>query len=124
MTGRLSAPGSSSGCIFCGIASGEVRADIVHSDGMVVAFRDRNPQAPTHLLLVPRKHVVSLREVGTEEDALLGRLVRVAAQLAEAEGIAEQGFRLVANSGPDAGQSVDHLHFHLLGGRRMGWPPG
>jgi histidine triad (HIT) family protein len=111
-------------CIFCRIASGEVSAGLVHSDDTVVAFRDRNPQAPSHLLIIPRRHVGSLRQAGPEEEELLGHIVRVAAQLAEAEGVAERGFRLVANCGPEAGQSVDHIHFHLLGGRRMGWPPG
>jgi histidine triad (HIT) family protein len=111
-------------CIFCRIAAGEVPATVVHSDDMVVVFRDLKPQAPSHLLLIPRKHVASLRELTAEDDALVGHLVRVSAQVARVEGIAERGFRLVANSGPEAGQSVDHLHFHLLGGRHLGWPPG
>lgn len=111
-------------CIFCRIAEGEVPATIVHQDDKVVAFRDLNPKAPTHVLLVPRKHVSSMLKLCAEDDSLTGHLVRIAAQVAATEGIAETGFRLVANAGPDAGQSVDHLHFHLLGGRKLGWPPG
>ena len=111
-------------CIFCGIASGEIQSKIAHSDSMMVAFHDANPQAPRHILLIPRKHVSSLRELSADDEAVIGHIVRIAAQLAEEQGIADGGFRLVANSGPDAGQSVDHVHFHLLGGRRMGWPPG
>ena len=111
-------------CIFCRIASGDVPAEIVHSDDIVVAFRDLNPKAPTHMLLIPRKHVASLRELTQDDDGAVGHLMRISAQLAEAEGISDSGFRLVANSGPDAGQSVGHLHFHLLGGRELGWPPG
>lgn len=111
-------------CIFCRIASGEADASVVHSDDMVVAFRDLNPRAPSHVLIIPRKHVASMRELSEADDMVMGHLVRIASQIAEAEGVAESGFRLVANSGRAAGQSVDHLHFHLLGGRRLGWPPG
>jgi len=112
------------GCIFCKIASGEIQSKIAYSDSMIVAFHDTNPQAPCHILLIPRKHGSSMRALSTDEEAVVGHIVRIAGQLAEEQGIADAGFRLVANSGPDAGQSVDHLHFHLLGGRRMGWPPG
>lgn len=111
-------------CIFCQIASGEVPATVVYRDQTVVAFRDLNPRAPCHVLLIPRAHIGSLVELGAEQEALAGHIVRIASQVASAEGVAETGFRLVANTGPDAGQSVDHLHFHLLGGRRLGWPPG
>jgi len=111
-------------CIFCKIASGEIQSKIAYSDSSIVAFHDANPQAPCHILLIPRRHVSSLRELGANDEAVMGRIVRIAAQLAEEQGISDGGFRLVANSGPDAGQSVDHVHFHLIGGRRMGWPPG
>jgi len=111
-------------CLFCRIVAGDIPAAIVHQDDEIVAFRDINPQAPTHVLLIPRKHVRSLADLWTDDDALIGRLVRVAAQIAESEGIASQGYRLVANTGRQAGQSVDHVHFHLLGGRRLSWPPG
>ncbi|MFB3880046.1 MAG: histidine triad nucleotide-binding protein [Armatimonadota bacterium] len=112
------------GCIFCKIAAGEIKSDIVHQDEQVVAFRDINPQAPTHIVLIPRTHHASLNDLGTEDDGIIGYLVRVAAKIADDEGISRQGYRLVANCGPDAGQSVDHVHFHLLGGRTLGWPPG
>jgi histidine triad (HIT) family protein len=111
-------------CIFCRIASGQIQSKIAYSDSMIVAFHDANPQAPCHILLIPRKHVSSVRELSAGDDVVIGHIVRIAAQLAEEQGIADGGFRLVANSGPDAGQSVDHVHFHLIGGRPMGWPPG
>jgi histidine triad (HIT) family protein len=111
-------------CLFCRIVRGEVPADIVHQDDLVVAFRDINPKAPTHILLIPRRHIASAADLTEAEAELLGRLFAVAANLARDEGITERGFRLVTNAGPGAGQSVDHLHFHLLGGRSMSWPPG
>ena len=110
--------------LFCKIARGDIPADIVYQDEGLVAFRDINPQAPTHILIVPKKHLTDIQEI-TEKDAdLLNRIFLVAAKLARQEGIAETGFRLVVNNGPDAGQSVQHIHFHLLGGRGLGWPPG
>lgn len=115
------APGD---CLFCRIAAGSVPATIVHDDDLVVAFRDVAPRAPTHLLLIPRRHVASALEL-TEADApLLGRLFAVAADLARAEGIADGGYRMVTNIGVRGGQTVHHLHIHLLGGRSMDWPPG
>jgi len=111
-------------CLFCRIARGEIPADIVHEDDLVLAFRDINPKAPTHLLVIPRRHVQSAADLRESDAEMLGRLFGVAAQLAREAGVADRGFRLVTNSGPGAGQSVDHLHFHLLGGRQMGWPPG
>lgn len=111
-------------CLFCKIATREIAADVVHESDRVVAFRDINPQAPTHILLIPREHVGSAAEVEKEHAALLLELVITAAHLARAEGIDGSGWRLVTNVGPDAGQSVGHLHFHLLGGRAMRWPPG
>jgi histidine triad (HIT) family protein len=111
-------------CIFCKIAAGEIKSDIVHQDERAVAFRDMNPQAPTHIVLIPRLHVASLNDLGAGNDDVVGYLVRIAAQIAEDEGFSEQGYRIVANCGPAAGQSVAHVHFHLLGGRTLGWPPG
>jgi len=111
-------------CIFCQIAAGEIDSAIVYRDGQVVAFRDLNPQAPTHILIIPIPHIENLADASDEEAGLLGHCNLVAAQIAREEGIAEDGYRLVTNVGANAGQSVDHLHFHLLGGRRMHWPPG
>ena len=116
--------GQASDCIFCKIAAKEIPADIVYASDSVVAFRDSNPKAPTHILLIPKEHIESLDEVGDEHAALLADIVQAAAHLARTEGIDESGWRLVSNVGPDAGQAVFHLHFHLLGGRSMGWPPG
>lgn len=112
----------SNDCLFCRIVRREVPSAIVAEDAHCVAFRDINPQAPTHLLVVPREHVPSLNEA--TDAAMLGRLQLFAAQLARTEGIAERGYRTVLNTNADAGQSVFHVHLHLLGGRRMGWPPG
>jgi histidine triad (HIT) family protein len=111
-------------CLFCRIGRGEIPADIEYEDDLVLAFSDINPKAPTHILLIPRQHMDSAADLAETDAAMLGRLFSVAAQIARDTGIAERGFRLVTYSGPAAGQSVDHLHFHLLGGRSMGWPPG
>jgi histidine triad (HIT) family protein len=111
-------------CLFCRIARGETPADVVYSDDHVVCFRDISPKAPTHLLLIPREHIGSAAELGEEHAELLGQLFAAAARVARDAGVVERGFRLVTNSGPGAGQSVNHLHFHLLGGRSLGWPPG
>ncbi len=111
-------------CLFCGIAAKEVEADVVHSSDNVVAFRDIRPAAPTHILLIPKEHIPSVRELTEEHAGLLAETMRTAAHLAEAEGIDDSGWRLVTNVGDDAGQSVHHLHWHLLGGRGMSWPPG
>ncbi len=111
-------------CLFCRIVRGEIPADFSHQDDLVLAFRDINPKAPTHLLIIPRKHIDSAADLAETDAQMLGRMFAVAAKLARETGIAERGFRLVSNSGPAAGQSVDHLHFHLLGGRSMSWPPG
>lgn len=106
-------------CIFCRIAAGEVPARIFYADEEIVAFADAHPQAPVHILVIPRRHLTSLAAVGAEEAPLMGRLVTVAARLAVEQGVAESGFRLVANTGADGGQEVNHLHFHLLGGRPL-----
>ena len=111
-------------CLFCRIAAREIPADIVRESDEVVAFRDVNPQAPTHILLIPKEHVTSVAELGDVHGGVLADIMQAASQLARAEGIADSGWRLVTNVGPDAGQAVFHLHFHLLGGRAMGWPPG
>ncbi len=109
--------------LFQKIIDGEIPADIVYEDDRCAAFRDNNPQAPTHLLVVPRKPIRDLRVLDEEDAALVGHLFVVARRLAEQEGITD-GYRTVFNAGPQAGQSVDHLHLHLLGGRTMDWPPG
>ena len=111
-------------CIFCKIAQHKIQAKIVYEDEEIVAFRDVNPQAPVHILIIPRKHIGSVNSLSEADDALVGRIHRVGKKLVKEESCAETGFRLVLNTGPDAGQTVDHLHFHLLGGRRFSWPPG
>ena len=110
-------------CLFCKIVAGEIPSKKVFEDELAYAFRDINPQAPTHVLVVPRKHITSLAEASHEDRDLLGYLHLVAAQIAGKEGLTK-GFRTVINIGPDGGQTVDHLHVHLLGGRSMTWPPG
>jgi len=114
----------SADCIFCRIAGGEIPATLLHSDDRAVAFRDLNPQAPTHVLVIPREHVTSVAMAEASHEALLGHLVIVAAEIARSEGIEAGGYRLVFNHGPDAGQSVFHIHLHLLGGRKFDWPAG
>jgi histidine triad (HIT) family protein len=111
-------------CLFCKIAEGKIPSKKVHEDDEIVAFRDINPQAPTHILVVPRKHVPSLNELAAEDAALVGKLHLVAARLAAAEGIAQRGYRTLFNTNADAGQTVFHIHLHLVGGRPLGWPPG
>ena len=111
-------------CLFCGIVAGDVPAEIVAEGDDWVAFRDVDPQAPTHVLVVPREHVATTNDLGPDHDPLAGRLVRAAAEVAESEGVAESGWRLVVNCNRGAGQSVFHIHLHVLGGRPMGWPPG
>jgi histidine triad (HIT) family protein len=110
-------------CLFCRISAGEIPADTVHEDDGVFAFRDINPQAPTHVLVIPREHIDSAADLGATHGELLGRLFAVAAEIARNERL-ERGWRLVTNVGTDGGQSVRHLHFHVLGGRRLAWPPG
>jgi histidine triad (HIT) family protein len=111
-------------CPFCRIAAGDLPADIVLSSDDVVAFRDINPQAPVHVLVVPRRHVANLAELTTSDRELAGRLMETATRIAQQEGVAESGYRIVINTGPHAGQAVHHLHVHVLGGRPMAWPPG
>jgi histidine triad (HIT) family protein len=111
-------------CLFCRIAAKAVPAALVHEDADVVAFEDIAPQAPVHLLVIPRRHIASAAELGEADGPLLGRMFAVAGRLARECGVAETGFRLVTNAGRDARQSVMHLHLHVLGGRPFGWPPG
>lgn len=113
----------SSKTIFARIIDREVPADIIYEDDLCLAFRDVAPRAPTHVLVVPKKPVASLADLGDEDAALAGHLVLVLRKLARELDLSS-GYRIVANCGPDGGQSVDHLHFHLLGGRQLGWPPG
>jgi histidine triad (HIT) family protein len=111
-------------CLFCKIASGQIPGDIVYQDEDVVAFADIHPQAPVHILLISRRHIPSMADLTPEDGPLLGIMFSVAAKLAHKLGVDEGGYRVVTNVGPDAGQSVFHLHFHLLGGRNFAWPPG
>jgi histidine triad (HIT) family protein len=110
-------------CIFCQIVSGEAPADVVYRGPGVMAFRDTRPQAPTHILVIPMRHLSSIDEMQPGDVDLVGGLIATAAKIAESEGL-PQGYRLVINTGPQGGQSVGHVHVHLLGGRRMTWPPG
>jgi len=111
-------------CLFCKIIAREIPASIVYEDDRVIAFNDINPQAPTHVLLVPKRHIASLNELSPDDDALVGELVRRAAALASERRVSSSGFRTVFNTNRDAGQTVFHIHLHLLGGRAMHWPPG
>ena len=111
-------------CIFCKIVAGGIPAAKIFEDERAVVFRDINPQAPTHALVIPREHVASLNEASEDNEALLGHLLLVAARVAREEGLAESGYRTVINTGAGAGQSVFHVHVHLLGGRSLTWPPG
>jgi histidine triad (HIT) family protein len=111
-------------CLFCKIVRGELPAKKVHEDADTVAFQDLNPQAPTHLLVIPRRHVATMNDLGEADEALVGKLFRVGAKLARERGIADSGWRAVMNANRDAGQTVFHIHLHVLGGRAMRWPPG
>lgn len=115
---------SEENCLFCKIIGGEIPGDFVHQDDSCVVIRDINPQAPTHLLVIPREHLESLDEASQKEEGLLGHLLRVGARMANDQGHGESGYRSVINTGAGAGQSVIHLHVHVLGGRPMNWPPG
>ncbi len=111
-------------CIFCQIVAGSIPATKIFEGERAIAFRDINPQAPTHALVIPRAHIASLSESEEGDEALLGHLLRVAARVAHEEGHAEGGYRTVVNTGPDAGQTVFHIHVHVLAGRTLTWPPG
>jgi histidine triad (HIT) family protein len=111
-------------CLFCRLINGEVAADVLYQDARAVAIRDINPQAPVHALVIPKEHVDSLDDLGQRDEALMGHLMRVASRVANQQGLAETGYRTVVNTGAGAGQSVFHLHVHVLGGRDLAWPPG
>ena len=111
-------------CLFCKIIEGQVPGAIVYQDERIVAFKDINPQAPTHVLVVPRRHIATLNELTADDDGIVGELVRRGAALAKAAGHAAGGYRTVFNCNADAGQTVFHIHLHVLGGRTMTWPPG
>jgi histidine triad (HIT) family protein len=110
-------------CIFCKIARKEM-GKLVYEDTLVAAFDDLNAQAPTHTLIIPKKHIEKLSDMSPEDEPLVGHILKVASEIAEQRSIASTGYRVVVNNGRAAGQSVDHLHFHLIGGRSLGWPPG
>ncbi|MGQ0812154.1 MAG: histidine triad nucleotide-binding protein [Nitrospiraceae bacterium] len=111
-------------CLFCRIVSGNIPAQLVHQDDHVIAFEDINPQAPTHILVIPKRHVPSVQDLEEKDGQLLGHLMLTCTHIAQQRGLGESGYRLVTNTGPNAGQTVFHLHMHVLGGRRMSWPPG
>lgn len=111
-------------CLFCGIVAEKIKANVVFKNDYVVVFKDINPKAPVHLLIIPRKHIAGVLDIEPADHALVGQIFQVASHLAREQGIAESGFRVVVNSGANAGQSVFHLHYHLIGGRLMSWPPG
>ncbi|MES9993355.1 MAG: histidine triad nucleotide-binding protein [Candidatus Thiodiazotropha sp.] len=113
-----------SDCLFCKFVSGEIETDKVYEDDDLFAFRDINPQAPTHILIIPKRHVATLNDLEPSDYTLMGKLTLAAQKIAKDEGIDNNGYRLVINCNSDAGQSVFHIHMHLLGGRGMSWPPG
>ena len=113
-----------SDCLFCKFVSGEIKPDVVYEDEDVLAFRDVNPQAPIHALVIPKRHISTLNDLQPEDAELVGKLYLAAKQVAEEEGIAEPGYRTLINCNAEAGQTVFHVHLHVLGGRAMGWPPG
>ena len=111
-------------CLFCKMVAGEIKPDTVYENDKVLAFRDINPQAPTHILVIPKEHIATLNDIDESHLDLIGELYLAAREIARAEGIEERGFRTVINCNEDSGQTVFHVHLHLLGGRRMHWPPG
>ena len=113
-----------SDCLFCKIAAKEIPSAMVYEDDLVVAFDDINPQAPTHTLIIPRKHIPTANDISPEDTSLIGHMFQVAKEIAQMKGIDESGYRSVFNCNADAGQEVFHIHMHLLGGRKMSWPPG
>lgn len=113
-----------SDCLFCKLVSGDIPADIVYQDEEVFAFRDISPQAPTHILVIPKQHIATINDVDDSHQALLGKLILTAKTIAKDQGLADDGYRLVMNCNQDGGQTVYHIHLHLLGGRALSWPPG
>ncbi len=113
-----------SNCLFCKIFKKEISSKIVYEDSEIMAFEDINPQAPVHILIIPAKHIESINDIKEEDKELIGKMFLIAKKLAKEKGVSESGFRTVFNTGKDAGQAVFHIHLHLLGGRKMSWPPG
>ncbi len=113
-----------SDCLFCHLVQGKIESKAVYEDDEIFAFEDINPQAPVHILIIPKKHIPGLTRLGEEDKELIGKIHLVAQRIAGEHSLSRGGFRIVINSGPDAGETVKHLHFHLLGGRKLGWPPG
>jgi len=113
-----------SDCLFCKILDNEIPADIVYESDTALAFRDINPQAPTHVLIIPRKHISTINDLEADDEQLVGTLFTAAREIAAAEGVSEEGYRVVMNCNAGAGQSVFHVHMHMLGGRGLSWPPG
>lgn len=113
-----------SNCLFCKILNGDIPADIIYESETAIAFRDINPQAPTHVLIIPRKHIATINDITDDDQALVGSLYSAAREIAAAEGFTEEGYRAVMNCNEGAGQTVFHIHLHLLGGRALNWPPG
>lgn len=111
-------------CLFCKIAQGEIPANVVYEDDQIKAFRDIAPQAPTHILIIPKEHIETINDIGSQHQALFGKIILTAKQLAAQEGLSDRGYRLVFNVNNDGGQAVYHIHLHLLGGRQLTWPPG
>ena len=111
-------------CLFCRILAGEIPASVIYEDERLVAFNDINPQAPLHALIIPRRHIATLNDLGPHDDALVGSMQRAAAAIAKEHGYSDQGYRTVFNTNRDAGQTVLHIHLHLLAGRGLTWPPG
>ena len=111
-------------CLFCKMVSGQIKPSTVYEDNDVLAFKDINPQAPVHVLVIPKKHIATLNDLDASHAELTGKLIKAAAHIAKESGVAESGYRTVMNCNADAGQSVFHIHLHLLGGRSMRWPPG
>lgn len=115
---------SNSDCLFCKILAGDIPADVIYESDTAIAFRDINPQAPTHVLIIPRRHISTINDISTDDQAIVGSLYSAAKEIAAAEGIADDGYRAVMNCNEGAGQTVFHIHLHLLGGRAFTWPPG
>jgi len=115
---------ANSDCLFCKILAGDIPADIIYESDTALAFRDINPQAPTHVLIIPRKHIATINEISDDDQSLVGSLYTAAREIAAAEGLADDGYRAVMNCNEGAGQTVFHIHLHLLGGRAFAWPPG
>ena len=111
-------------CLFCKIAQGEIKPNLVYEDATMIAFHDIHPQAPTHLLIIPKKHIATINDLANEDEQLVGQMILKAKHIAKSEQLSEDGYRLVFNVNPSGGQTVYHIHLHLLGGRQMNWPPG